>query len=227
MDQNNKKNNKKITIAIDGYSSTGKSTIAKQLAEKLQYIYVDSGAMYRAVTLYAIENEIISEDFFDKEKLIAALDLIDVKFEFNTLKNRAEIYLNNRKVERKIRSLAVSNFVSQIAEIEEVRKKLVAYQKQLGKHKGVVMDGRDLGTVVFPRAEIKLFITASDRTRAQRRFDELVGKGDDVSFNDILKNVTYRDQIDSTREHSPQKRADDAIEIYNSHMTTDEQFNLI
>lgn len=218
---------KKITIAIDGFSSTGKSTIAKQLANKLAYVYVDSGAMYRAVTLYAMQEGFISDKNFDKEELISNLDKIYLSFKFNSMLGFGEIYLNNANVENEIRTLEVSNFVSKIAEISEVRRKLVEQQQQMGKDKGVVMDGRDIGTVVFPNAELKLFINASSKTRAQRRFDELVKRGDKVTFDEILKNVEFRDHIDSTREDSPLKVADDAIEIDNSEMTLDEQFEKI
>ena len=218
---------KNITIAIDGFSSTGKSTIAKQLANKLAYVYVDSGAMYRAVTLYAMQEDFISDKNFDKEKLISNLDKIDLSFKFNQTLGFGEIYLNNANVENEIRTLEVSNFVSKIAEISEVRRKLVEQQQQMGKDNGVVMDGRDIGTVVFPNAELKLFINASSKTRAQRRFDELIKRGDKVTFDEILKNVEFRDHIDSTRKDSPLKVADDAIEIDNSEMTLDEQFEKI
>ncbi len=218
---------KNITIAIDGFSSTGKSTIAKQLAKELKYVYVDSGAMYRAVTLYAMQHNFISEDFFDRDKLISALDKIDLQFKFNASLGYAEMYLNDKNVENEIRSLEVSKFVSKVSEVSEVRRKLVKQQQQLGKNKGVVMDGRDIGTVVFPNAELKFFITASAEKRAQRRFKELIQKGDDVTFDEILKNVEYRDHIDSTRKDSPLIVANDAIEIDNSEMTLEEQFDKI
>lgn len=218
---------KNITIAIDGFSSTGKSTIAKQLAKELKYIYVDSGAMYRAVTLYAMQHNFISERFFDSGKLISALDKIDLQFKFNTSLGYAEMYLNDKNVENEIRSLEVSKFVSKVSEVSEVRRKLVKQQQQMGKNKGVVMDGRDIGTVVFPNAELKFFITASADKRAQRRFKELIQKGDNVTFDEILKNVKYRDHIDSTRKDSPLIVAKDAIEIDNSEMTLEEQFDKI
>lgn len=218
---------KKITIAIDGFSSTGKSTIAKQLAKKLKYIYVDSGAMYRAVTLYAMQHNFISESFFYKDKLVSELDKINLTFKFNPKLDYAEMYLNNVNVENEIRSLEVSNLVSKVAEISQVRKKLVQEQQLLGVKKGVVMDGRDIGTVVFPNAELKLFITASAAIRAKRRFDELINKGDKVTFNAILKNVESRDYIDTTRKDSPLIKADDAIEIDNSNLSKEEQFNQI
>lgn len=218
---------KNITIAIDGFSSTGKSTIAKQLANKLAYIYVDSGAMYRAVTLYAMQHKFISQSFFHIDTLISNLDKIHLTFKFNSQLGFAEMYLNGINVENKIRTLEVSKFVSKIAEVSEIRKKLVKQQQKMGMNKGVVMDGRDIGTVVFPNAELKLFITASAEKRAQRRFDELFKRGDKVTFDEILKNVEYRDHIDSTRKDSPLIIAKDAIVIDNSEMTLDEQFEKI
>lgn len=218
---------KKITIAIDGYSSTGKSTIAKQLAKKMHYIYVDSGAMYRAVTLYSLKNKIISESYFHIEKLIEDLDKIHLNFRFNVNLGFAEIYLNGKNVELEIRSLQVSNYVSKIAEISEVRKKLVEQQQEMGIENGVVMDGRDIGTVVFPKAELKLFMTASSSKRAQRRFDELIKKGDKVTYEDILQNIEMRDLIDTLRDDSPLVKAVDAIEIDNSDLSIDEQFELV
>jgi cytidylate kinase len=218
---------KNITIAIDGFSSTGKSTLAKQLATKLNYIYVDSGAMYRAVTFYAMQNQLISKNEFKIDKLIAKLTEIDLKFKFNPELGFAEIYLNNVNIEREIRTLAVSELVSSVAEISEVRKMLVDQQQEMGKNKGVVMDGRDIGTVVFPNAELKLFMTASAETRAKRRFDELIEKGDDVQFDEILKNVQHRDYIDTTRDDSPLIKAEDAIEIDNSNLTKVAQFELV
>jgi len=218
---------KNITIAIDGFSSTGKSTLAKQLAKKLEYVYVDSGAMYRAVTFYAMQKSLISEDHFDKEKLIASLNNIDLKFKYNPLLGFAEIYLNNVNVENEIRTLQVSKLVSKVAEVSEVRCKLVEQQQKMGLSKGVVMDGRDIGTVVFPKAELKLFMIASPAKRAKRRFDELTVKGDKVTYAEILTNVEYRDHIDSTRKDSPLLKATDAIEIDNSNLTVEEQFDKI
>lgn len=218
---------KKITIAIDGFSSTGKSTLAKQLAKKLQYVYVDSGAMYRAVTFYAMQQNIISENHFDKEKLIDSLNDINLTFKYNPLIGFAEIYLNNANVENEIRSLKVSNLVSKVAELSEVRRKLVEQQQQMGLNKGVVMDGRDIGTVVFPNAELKLFMTASAEKRAKRRFDELTAKGDNVTYDEILNNVVYRDHLDSTRTDSPLIKTKDTIEIDNSNLTVEEQFEKI
>lgn len=217
----------KITIAIDGYSSTGKSTIAKELAKKLGYVYVDSGAMYRTITLFALENAIISKENFSKEKLINQLDAIKISFVFNQGVGFAEAYLNGKNVEKEIRTLRVSSFVSKIAAEPYVREKLVKVQKELGKNKGVVMDGRDIGTVVFPDAELKLFMTASADTRAKRRYDELVSKGENVSFKAILENVVKRDHDDTTRKDSPLVKANDAIEIDNSELTKEEQFELI
>ncbi|WP_139958709.1 (d)CMP kinase [Flavicella sediminum] len=218
---------KKITIAIDGYSSTGKSTIAKELANKLGYVYVDTGAMYRMVSLFAMQNGFITSDQFDEKQLISHLETIDLGFVFNAEVGFAEAYLNEENVEREIRTLDVSNYVSKVAAVSEVRQKLVKIQKKIGQDKGVVMDGRDIGTVVFPDAELKLFMTASANTRAQRRFDELIAKGEQVSFEAILENVVNRDHEDTTREDSPLVKAEDAIEVDNSNLTKEEQFQLI
>jgi cytidylate kinase len=218
---------KKITVAIDGYSSTGKSTLAKQLAKHLGYVYVDTGAMYRAVTLFAMENGYIDAQFFDKETLINGLPYINLKFIFNPELGFGEMYLNDRNVEAEIRTIEVSGFVSQVAEVSEVRAKLVEQQQQMGKGKGIVMDGRDIGTVVFPDAELKIFMTASPHTRAQRRFEELRQKGQTVSYEDVLQNVEKRDYIDTHRDDSPLRKADDAIEIDNSVLTRDEQFAMV
>lgn len=218
---------KKITIAIDGFSSTGKSTLAKSLAKSLSYVYIDTGAMYRAVTLYAMRKGFIKEGHFDKEALIDSLHLIELHFEYNPERGFAEIYLNHSNVEDIIRTLEVSNFVSQIAEIPEVRRKLVEQQQNLGKSKGVVMDGRDIGTVVFPDAELKIFMTASPEIRAQRRFDELIIKDETIKYEDVFKNVVERDKIDTTRADSPLVMAADAVEVDNSNLTREEQFDLI
>jgi cytidylate kinase len=215
---------KKITIAIDGFSSTGKSTLAKQLAKELEYVYVDTGAMYRAVALFAMQNNFIGADFFNKELLIEALPNIQLEFKFNADLGFAEMYLNGENVEKQIRTIEVSNYVSKVAEVSQVRSKLVEQQQEMGKNKAIVMDGRDIGTVVFPDAELKIFMTASAETRAQRRFDELQQKGDNVSYEDVLKNVVERDYIDTHREDSPLIIADDAIEIDNSYLTREEQF---
>ena len=218
---------KQITIAIDGFSSTGKSTLAKQLAQKLGYIYVDTGAMYRAVAYFAMQNKLISVDSFNKVDLINQLKNIVLEFKFNSELGFAEMYLNGTNVERAIRTIEVSGYVSKVAEVSEVRAKLVEQQQEMGKNKGIVMDGRDIGTVVFPDAELKIFMTASAATRAQRRFDELVQKGDSVSYEEVLKNVEERDYIDTHREDSPLIMAEDAVEIDNSHLTREEQFQAV
>ena len=217
----------KITIAIDGFSSTGKSTLAKQLAKQLGYIYVDTGAMYRAVAFFAMQNKFIGADGFNKKALIEALPNIKLEFKFNADLGFAEMYLNDENVEKQIRTIEVSNFVSKVAEVSEVRAKLVEQQQEMGKNKAIVMDGRDIGTVVFPDAELKIFMTASAETRAQRRFDELQQKGDSVSYEDVLKNVIERDYIDTHREDSPLIIAEDAIEIDNSYLTREEQFTVV
>ena len=218
---------KKITIALDGFSSTGKSTLAKQLAQHLGYVYVDTGAMYRAVTFFAMQNGYISTGFFDKQTLTNSLPFIKLHFVFNTELGFGEMYLNDVNIESEIRTLEVSNFVSFVAEVSEVRAKLVEQQKEMGKAKGIVMDGRDIGTVVFPKAELKIFMTAGSETRAQRRYDELKVKDQQVTFEDVLKNVVDRDFIDTHRDDSPLIKADDAIEIDNSYLTKDEQFNAV
>lgn len=217
----------KITIAIDGFSSTGKSTLAKQLAQHLGYVYVDTGAMYRAVTYYAMQKEYITSAGFDVAALVNDLPNISLQFQFNPALGFAEMYLNGVLVEKEIRTIEVSNFVSKIAEVSEVRAKLVEQQKEMGKNKGIVMDGRDIGTVVFPDAELKVFMTASASTRAQRRFDELVAKGDAVTYEEVLKNVEERDYIDTHRDDSPLVMADDAIAVDNSAMTREEQFAVV
>jgi cytidylate kinase len=219
--------NKKITIAIDGFSSTGKSTIAKLIAKKYNYIYVDSGAMYRAVSLFAKQHNFVGNDFLDKEKLTSNLKDASLSFKFNEDLGFAEMYLNDKNVEQEIRTLEVSQLVSKVATISEVRRKLVAEQQQMGAEGGIVMDGRDIGTVVFPDAELKLFMTASADKRATRRYKELLDKGDKVTFAEILFNVEERDRIDSTRKDSPLMKADDAIEFDNSDMGIDEQFERI
>ena len=219
--------NHKITIAIDGFSSTGKSTLAKELANHLGYVYVDTGAMYRAVALFAMQKGYISKDVFDKEALIKDLSLVKLEFKFNPDLGFAEMYLNDVNVEKEIRSIEVSSFVSRIAEIPQVRSKLVEQQQEMGKRKGIVMDGRDIGTVVFPDAELKIFMTASPKTRAQRRFDELIQKGDRVTFEDVFNNVVERDYIDTHREDSPLIKANDAIEIDNSNVSRKEQFEIV
>ncbi len=219
--------NTKITIAIDGFSSTGKSTVAKELAKELEYIYVDSGAMYRAVTLFAMQEGFVGTSFFDLGSLLEKLDSIHVSFQLNTETGNADMYLNGINVENKIRTLEVSNLVSTVAANSIVRKKLVAIQKEMGKNKGVVMDGRDIGTVVFKDAELKIFMNASADTRAERRYKELIQKGQDVSYEDILKNVVDRDHMDTTRVDSPLIKAEDAIDIDNSNLSREEQFEMI
>ena len=216
-----------ITIAIDGFSSTGKSTIAKQLASELGYVYVDSGAMYRAMTLYAIQKKFFVSGLIAKEELIESLHGAKLHFEFNPELGFAEMFLNNVNVENQIRTMEVSNLVSTVAAIPDVRKKLVKIQKEIGKNKGVVMDGRDIGTVVFPDAELKLFMTSSPETRAQRRYKEMLEKGQDVQYEQVLNNVLERDHIDTTRADSPLIKANDAIEIDNSDLTKEEQFSKI
>ena len=218
---------KKITIAIDGFSSTGKSTLAKQLANHLGYVYVDTGAMYRAVTFFAMQNGYISKDFFDKDTLINSLPFIKLHFEFNPNVGFAEMYLNNENVENQIRTMEVSGNVSHVAEVSEVRSKLVEQQQEMGKGKGIVMDGRDIGTVVFPDAELKIFMNASPETRSQRRFDELKGKGQQVTFDEVFKNVQERDYIDTHRDDSPLVKANDAVEIDNSSLSREEQFKKV
>tara|TARA_R100001369_G_scaffold76429_2_gene105572 strand:+ start:293 stop:979 length:687 start_codon:yes stop_codon:yes gene_type:complete len=218
---------KKIIIAIDGFSSTGKSTVAKQLAKKLNYIYVDTGAMYRAVTYFALENNFIGDGFFNSEGLVNRLDTINITFKFNAELGFAEVYLNGKNIEAKIRTLEISQYVSPIATLSKIRRKLVEQQQLMGKDKGIVMDGRDIGTVVFPEAELKLFMTASAETRAKRRYKELLEHGHNGSYDDVLENVTTRDHIDSTREDSPLVKADDAIEINNSDLTIEEQLQTL
>ncbi|MEM9649209.1 MAG: (d)CMP kinase [Bacteroidota bacterium] len=216
----------KITIAIDGYSSTGKSTIAKKLAQTLDYIYVDTGAMYRAVTLYAIRSGYIGKTE-DIPALIRNLPAIQLQFVPNQDLGYSEMFLNGENVEREIRTMEVSGQVSKIAAIPEVRHKLVDMQQQMGKGGGLVMDGRDIGTVVFPNAELKIFMTASPDARATRRYKELLDRGEEVSFEEVLENVQKRDFIDSTRETSPLRKSEDAIEFDNSDMGLKEQFERI
>lgn len=215
---------KKITIAIDGYSSCGKSTMAKDLAKKIGYIYVDTGAMYRSVTFYALRNHLFNADSSIKEEeLKAQMDKIKISFQLNKATGRPDTYLNGENIETEIRTMEVSSHVSIIAALPFVRTALVEQQQQMGAEKGIVMDGRDIGTVVFPHAELKVFVTASAEVRAQRRYDELKGKGMDADFNEILKNVQERDYIDTHRETSPLRKADDAIELDNSNLTITEQ----
>ena len=217
----------KIIIAIDGYSSTGKSTVARQLADYLNYIYVDSGAMYRAVALFALQNNYLSENHFDKQSLLMALPAIKIEFKKKAKNNRADIFLNDKNVEKEIRTMHVSDFVSPIATLSEVRKKLVSIQHKMGIKKGIVMDGRDIGTVVFPDAELKIFMNANTQVRALRRYNELIEKGQNVSFDEILKNVEKRDLLDTTRIDSPLVKATDAIEVDNSETNREDQFHII
>lgn len=214
---------KKITIAIDGYSSCGKSTMAKDLAREVGYIYIDSGAMYRAVTLYCLDNGLIVNDVIDKERLRRELDRIRITFRLDAETGLPQTYLNGVNVEQKIRTLEVSAHVSPVAALGFVREVMVRQQQELGRQKGIVMDGRDVGTAVFPDAELKLFVTASPEIRAKRRYDELTAKGETCSLDDILHNVKERDRIDTTRAIHPLRKADDAIELDNSHLTIAEQ----
>lgn len=215
---------KKITIAIDGFSSCGKSTMAKDLAREVGYIYVDTGAMYRSVTLYALRNGFFGEDnAIDTKGLEAEMEKIKISFKLNPETGKPDTYLNGECVEKEIRSMEVSSRVSPIATLPFVRTALVEQQQQMGQDKGIVMDGRDIGTTVFPDAELKIYVTASPEVRAQRRYDELQAKGMPADFDDILKNVKERDYIDSHREVSPLRKADDALELDNSNMTIAEQ----
>lgn len=218
---------KKIIIAIDGFSSTGKSTIAKHLAAELNYLYVDTGAMYRAVTYYAMQHGYVTKDHFNSEALIADLKKIKLQFIYNSELRFSEICLNEKNVEREIRTMEVSKLVSKVSTISEVRKKLVEQQQEMGLEKGLVMDGRDIGTIVFPEAELKLFMTASPEKRATRRYKELLDKGHEVNYEEVLENVQQRDLIDSTREDSPLVKADDAVEFDNSDMGLKEQFERV
>jgi len=213
---------KKINIAIDGTSSTGKSTLAKQIANKLNYIYIDSGAMYRCVTLYAIQNNWLNASRFDKESLIESLPNIHLKFALNEKTNDQTIFLNGVSVENEIRSMEVSNAVSRVAAVPEIRKEMVRLQHDFGKDKGVVMDGRDIGTVVFPNAELKLFLSCSAKVRAQRRYEEMQQKGISVSFDQVLSNIKSRDHLDSSRADSPLIKASDALEINTENRSVNE-----
>ena len=213
---------KKIIITIDGWSSCGKSTLAKQLAKELGYVYVDSGAMYRAITLYFLRNNI---DLVEKKEVKEALKSISLEFVFNSKSNNSEIYLNGENVEYLIRDLIIAEKVSDVAAIKEVREFAVAQQQQMGTKKGIVMDGRDIGTVVFPKAELKIFMTADNAVRVQRRFKELYEKNPNVTIEEVKDNLEMRDYIDSHREISPLKKAKDAIELDNTHLTEKEQFN--
>ena len=214
---------KKIIIAVDGFSSCGKSTFAKAIAARLGYIFIDTGAMYRAVTLYALEHGAIRSGIVDEEAVCRLLDQIAITFRFNPARGASDIYVNGDLVEGKIRTIEVSNCVSQVSAIPAVRKKLVAMQQEMGRRRGVVMDGRDIGTVVFPDAELKLFMTADPAVRARRRYDELTAKGQQVTLEEIERNVRERDKADMSRAISPLRQADDAIVLDNSRMTVEEQ----
>ena len=216
-------NSKKIIVAVDGYSSCGKSTFAKAIAARLGYIFIDTGAMYRAVTLYAIEQGAIVDGVVDEAAVVALLPKIDIGFKFNSERGASDIYVNGECVESKIRSIEVSNCVSKVSSIAQVRSKLVAMQQAMGRERGVVMDGRDIGTVVFPDAEMKIFMTADAKVRAERRYAELTAKGDKVTMQEILENVISRDRADENRAISPLRRAADAELLDNSHMSVEEQ----
>ena len=217
------KQNNKIVIAIDGFSSCGKSTMAKGLAKRIGYIYIDSGAMYRAVTLYCINHNLIDGNLIDENSLKKQMHNIHIEFKINTQSGRPETWLNGKNVEQEIRSMQVSNLVSPVSALKFVRTAMTTQQQALGKAKGIVMDGRDIGTTVFPHAELKIFVTASAETRAKRRLDELKAKGENISYQEVLKNVQERDYIDQNRSESPLKKADDAILLDNSDMTLEEQ----
>lgn len=215
--------NKKIIIAVDGFSSCGKSTFAKTIAAKLGYIFIDTGAMYRAVTLYAIRHGAIVSGVIDEDAVVRLLDEIEISFRFNPERGASDIYVNGERVEGLIRSIEVSNMVSPVSAIGAVREKLVAMQQAMGRERGVVMDGRDIGTVVFPDAELKIYMTADPKVRAQRRYDELTAKGDKVTLEEIERNVVERDKADMSRKISPLRQAEDAVVLDNSHMTVEEQ----
>jgi cytidylate kinase len=214
---------KKIIIAIDGHSSSGKSTMAKELAKTIGYVYIDTGAMYRAVTLYCLQNGLFKEDTLDAERLRQEIGNIRITFKFNPQTGRPDTCLNGETVEKEIRTMEVSDKVSPVSALGFVRKAMVAQQQAMGREKGIVMDGRDIGTVVFPRAELKIFVTASPEIRARRRLEELLGKGEQATYEEVCRNVVTRDHIDSTREESPLKQAPDAIVLDNSAMTVEDQ----
>ena len=216
-------NTQKIVIAIDGFSSCGKSTFAKAIAARLGYIFIDTGAMYRAVTLYALEQGAIAEGKVDEAAVVALLPEVNITFKFNAERGASDIYVNGEYAEGKIRTIEVSNCVSSVSSIREVREKLVAMQQQMGRERGVVMDGRDIGTVVFPDAELKIFMTADAQVRAERRYAELTAKGDNVTMAEILENVISRDKADMERAISPLRQAEDAVVLDNSHMSVEEQ----
>lgn len=217
----------KITIAIDGYSSCGKSTLAKALAQKLNYNYIDTGAMYRAVTIYCLRNDIIRDNMVDKAKLIDCLNDIEVSFVYNTVTKLSEVFLNGEHVEKEIRTMQVANHVSSISSIKEVREKMVILQREMGKSKGVIMDGRDIGSHVFPNAELKLFMTADNDVRTQRRLDELMSKGEHHTFEDVKRNLEKRDFEDTTRKENPLIKAEDAVVLDNTDLNKEEQLNFV
>lgn len=218
-----KNQTQKIVIAIDGFSSCGKSTFAKAIAARLGYIFIDTGAMYRAVTLYALEQSAILDGKVDEVAVVALLPEVNISFRFNAERGASDVYVNGELAEGKIRSIEVSNCVSSVSSIREVREKLVAMQQQMGRERGVVMDGRDIGTVVFPDAELKIFMTAEPKVRAERRYAELTAKGDKVTMEEILENVISRDKADMERAISPLRQAEDAVVLDNSYMTVEEQ----
>lgn len=222
---NSSKQNKKIVIAVDGFSSCGKSTFAKMVAAHLGYIFIDTGAMYRAVTLWAIENGCVENGILNEERLVASLDQIQIDFRFNPERGASDIYVCGEWAEGKIRTITVSNLVSAVSAIGEVRRRLVAMQQAMGRDKGVVMDGRDIGTVVFPNAELKIFMTADPEVRAERRYKELQAKGEEVSREEIVANIRQRDHLDQTRAISPLRKADDAIVLDNGGMTLEEEMS--
>ncbi len=217
------KANRKIVIAVDGFSSCGKSTFAKLVAARLGYIFIDTGAMYRAVTLWAIEHDCVHNGILDEERLVASLDRIHIDFRFNPDRGASDIYVDGEWVEGKIRTISVSNLVSAVSAIGEVRARLVAMQQEMGRDKGVVMDGRDIGTVVFPDAELKIFMTADPEVRAERRYLELQAKGEQVSREEIVENIVLRDHLDQTRAISPLRKAEDAIVLDNGGMTLEQE----
>ena len=218
---------KKVTIAIDGYSSCGKSTFAKMIAKELNYIFIDSGAMYRAITLWCVRNNFVSDNHIDTESIVDGLKNISVSFVLNSETNTPEIFLNSENVENQIRTLEVTKYVSAISQIPKVRSRLVELQRKIGADKGIVMDGRDIGTVVFPDADIKIFMTASVDIRAKRRYDEFKAKGIDVNFEEIRSGIIARDIADENRDISPLRKADDAITLDNSRMSVEAQMSWI
>lgn len=218
---------KKITIAIDGVSSSGKSTFAKQIAARLGYVFIDTGAMYRAVTLYAIEHGLAPGGVLDEGRLAGALDDVHITFRFDPARGASDIYLNGEAVDGKIRTIEVSNLVSRVSQIGAVREKLVAMQREMGRDGGVAMDGRDIGTVVFPNAELKIFLTADPSVRARRRYEELRAGGEDVSPEEIERNIRQRDHLDQTRSISPLRKAPDAVVLDNSAMSPDQQMEWV